>query len=131
MFQPDLVAEVFRIFSYESLSMKNSLHYWDISKKIWRKKYVIKSIEKSCMQWFNNLYWKWHCICNLVFISNTTHLREMVIFIYIIYSNSLIYWTFFCDYVSAFCCSHTVVAEACDFQVLKQMAALCLLLWHG
>ena len=63
-------------------------------------------------------------------ISNITHLSEMDIFIYNIYSKSLIYPTFFFDYVSVFCCSHAVAAEACNFQVLKQMAALYLILWH-
>jgi hypothetical protein len=53
----------------------------------------------------------------------------MDIFVYNIYSRSLIYHTFFFYYVNAFCCSHAVATEACNFQVLKQMAALCLTSW--
>jgi len=51
-------------------------------------------------------------------------------FIYNIYSKSLIYYTFFFDHVSAFCCPYTVASKACNFQVLKEVAALCLILRH-
>jgi hypothetical protein len=54
----------------------------------------------------------------------------MDVFTYNIYSKYLIYFTFFFDYVSAFCCSHAVAVEASNFQALKQMTALCLILWH-